>query len=238
MDKKGVALLCLFSIEVFSNTSASTNKFSFTGVAYDIKSNQILYHENHTVLLNDQLEYKTVSVQYIDNTGQVFANKALDFTNNSLSPNLIFNDTRAGSSVNVISENNMLKINYQGVSDSADAMIEVMPMMVVDAGFDQMLLKYWNSLLDQKPFDFQFLAPTRGEFIDFTLTSVFQDQSIVRFRLNPSNFILQLLVDPIMLTYDRNTKRILIYEGLTNIEEAKEGKITGSYYTARIEYQY
>jgi hypothetical protein len=238
MNKIWFAFMCLFSIDTFSSTPATASSFSFVGVAHDVKSNQILYQESHSVVLNDERAYKTSSVQYTDEAGQIFANKSLDFTDSLLAPDVYFNDTRVGTSVKVDSKKSALTVNYQSASDRAEAVIKTAPMMVVDAGFDQMLLKYWDKVLNQQSLDFEFLAPTRAEFISFTLTPISQNKETIRFRLAPSNFVLRLLVDPIMLTYDKSTKRILIYEGLTNIEEVKQGKPTGDYYVARIEYEY
>jgi hypothetical protein len=101
-----------------------------------------------------------------------------------------------------------------------------------------MLLQYWDVLIDKQTLEFEFLAPTRAQLISFSLASVFQDDAIIELSLAPSNFFLRLLVDPIKLTYDKVTKRILIYEGLTNIEKTKQGEATGEYYIARIEYRY
>jgi hypothetical protein len=80
MNKIWFAFMCLFSIDTFSSTPATASSFSFVGVAHDVKSNQILYQESHSVVLNDDSAYKTSSVQYTDEAGQIFANKSLDFT--------------------------------------------------------------------------------------------------------------------------------------------------------------
>lgn len=233
-------LLCLvfISSSTLANTPVNDASFTFVGVAHDIDSNAVLYKESHAVILNQEQKYKTTSVQYEDAQGEVFAKKSLDFTQNLLAPSVYFKDSRVGTLVEVESTDSGLNVNYESVSDSAEAMIKAVPRMVVDAGFDQMMLKNWDALLNNKPMDFEFLAPTRAELIGFTLTPLSQDEAVIKFRLAPSNFVLRLLVDPIKLTYDKQTKRILTYEGLTNIEEVKQGKPTGEYYVARIDYAY
>lgn len=235
-----VVFIVLLSYAMFASSSAveDGNSFSFIGVAKDVKSNAILYKESHEVLLNTDNDYARTSVYYADEEGNVFAKKSLDFTHDLLAPSVYFKDTRVGTSVEVESNATGLKVKYESTNDQAKAMIEAVPMMVVDAGFDQMMLKHWDALVSEEPLEFEFLAPTRAELIGFTLTPLSQDETVIRFRLAPSNFVLRLLVDPIKLTYNKTTKRILTYEGLTNIEEVKEGEPTGDYYIARIDYQY
>lgn len=234
-----IGCLSIFlSLSAFASTKPASAVFSFEGTAYDITTNDVLYTEHHKITLNDRNNYETTAVTYMDSSGQVFAQKSLDFTYNRMSPLVDFEDTRVGTSVKVIKHDNGLNVRYKSASDSASAIIKAVPMMVVDAGFDQMLLQYWDVLIDKQTLEFEFLAPTRAQLISFSLASVFQDDAIIELSLAPSNFFLRLLVDPIKLTYDKVTKRILIYEGLTNIEKTKQGEATGEYYIARIEYRY
>lgn len=233
-----VLLGFLLSLNTFSSVEGQVNSFSFVGVAYDVESNSVLYKELHTVILNAQQEYEKTLVEYTDVEGNVFAKKRLYFNHNLMAPDVYFVDNRASTLVEVETKTDTLIVNYEGRLDDASARIKAVSMMVVDAGFDQMLIQYWDKLLDNQPLDFEFLAPTRAELISFSLTPVYQDNQVIKFELAPSNFILSLLFDAIKLTYDKSSKRILVYEGLTNIEEFKPGKQTGDYYVARIEYRY
>ena len=228
----------VLSLNAFSSVEDNANSFSFIGVAYDVESNSVLYKELHTVILNAQQEYEKTLVEYTDVEGNIFAKKRLYFNHNLMAPDVYFVDNRASTLVEVETKTDTLIVNYEGRLDDASARIKAVSMMVVDAGFDQMLIQYWDKLLNNQPLDFEFLAPTRAELISFSLTPVYQDNQIIKFELAPSNFILSLLFDAIKLTYDKFSKRILVYEGLTNIEEFKPGKQTGDYYVARIEYRY
>ena len=228
----------VLSLNAFSSVEDNANSFSFIGVAYDVESNSVLYKELHTVILNAQQEYEKTLVEYTDVEGNIFAKKRLYFNHNLMAPDVYFVDNRASTLVEVETKTDTLIVNYEGRLDDASARIKAVSMMVVDAGFDQMLIQYWDQLLNNQPLEFEFLAPTRAELISFSLTPVYQDNQVIKFELAPSNFILSLLFDAIKLTYDKFSKRILVYEGLTNIEEFKPGKQTGDYYVARIEYRY
>ncbi|MFY0641510.1 MAG: hypothetical protein JXR16_10730 [Bermanella sp.] len=232
-----ILITCL-SFNLCANATNAVSDFSFEGRAFDLDTNGFLYKENHRVQLNERNQYTTSLVIYSDINNEVFAKKMLNFSANLMTPTVDFDDTRVGTTVDVIKADGRLNVRYKSASDEASAMIESVDMMVVDAGFDQMMIKYWDSLLKDKELEFEFLAPTRAQLISFNLKPISQNEEIIKLELSPSNFILGLLFDPIKLTYDKSTKRILIYEGLTNIEKFENGKGTGDYHAARIEYSY
>lgn len=231
-------LVVLLSVNSYANTNVVSSVFSFEGRAFDLDTNLFLYKENHSVKLDENHQYSQSSVIYSDVNDQVFAKKTLDFSGNLMTPMVDFDDTRVGTTVDVTKTDGALDVRYKSVSDEASALIKAVDMMVVDAGFDQMMIQYWDLLLNNKELEFEFLAPTRAQLISFNLKPVNQSEKTIELELAPSNFILGLLFDPIKLTYDKSTKRIMIYQGLTNIEKVKDGKGTGDYYVARIEYSY
>ena len=231
-------LITFLSINLYANTTNTVSDFAFEGRAYDLDTNGFLYKENHRVKLDERNQYATSSVIYSDMNDEVFAKKTLDFSGDLMAPTVDFDDTRVGTTVDVIKNNGALDVRYKSASDEASALIKSVDMMVVDAGFDQMMIKYWGVLLKGEELEFEFLAPTRAQLISFNLKPINQDEKIIKLELSPSNFILGLLFDPIKLTYDKSTKRILMYEGLTNIEKVENGKGTGDYHVARIEYSY
>ena len=131
-----------------------------------------------------------------------------------------------------------LTSGYDSLVDSSKVEIENLERAVVDAGFDLLVLKYWDKLLNDQKVEFDFLALTRASFYRFALKKEMIKESEVIFSLRPSSFLLGLIVDPIRLTYDVNSKRLMRFEGITNIEKVLNGMPTGNNYIARIEYQY
>ena len=41
------------------------------------------------------------------------------------------------------------------------------------------------------------------------------------FRMEPANYILRQIMDPIVLTYEKSTKRLIKYEGISNLNDNK-----------------
>lgn len=238
MNVISVILMALISFSLHANSMNVESTFTFEGRAFDLATNALLYKERHLVKLDKNNQYIHSSVVYSDSNDAVFAKKTLDFSDNLMTPMVDFDDERVGTRVDVIKRDGAIDVRYKSASDEASALIKAVDMMVVDAGFDQMMIQYWDRLLKGEELEFEFLAPTRAQLISFSLKPIKQDAATINLALSPSNFILGLLFDPIKLTYDKSTKRILIYEGLTNIEKFEDGKSTGDYHVARIEYSY
>ena len=112
------------------------------------------------------------------------------------------------------------------------------PLIVVDAGFDRLIESRWNTLRKVKELDFTFLAITRAQLINFEAIEIKANENLINVELHPRNFFINILVKPISLEYDQHTKRLLSFEGLTNIEEFKDGQRTEENYIARIAYRY
>lgn len=209
--------------------------FQFVGNAFDPNTGELIYKEHHKVSLNQNQEYLKAQVIYKDKQGEVFAQKQLDFSDALLVPKVSFTDTRSQVTLNIQRQQDVVMIQYQDQRDSLKADVRYQQKMVVDAGFDQLLLENWDKVLSGETLKFDFLAPTRGQLIGFSLIPTIQTDSIIQFDLEPSNFLISLLVDPIKLTYDKRNRRILRYEGLTNIEDISQD---GEYFVAKIEYEY
>lgn len=226
--------ILVFGFYIFC-LSFNVNGVQFTGKAFDMSSGKLLYQEHHKVTLGKENQYQETQVLYTDATGAEFARKQLDFSHALLVPSVYFVDTRSDVTLKIEHDDQNIKVVYQDSRDSLKANIRYRQKMVVDAGFDQLLLEQWEQVLNGNTIEFEFLAPTRGELIDFSLIPIAQTDKDIEFDLQPSNFLIRLLVDPIKLTYDKKHKRILRYEGLTNIEDVSKD---GDYFVAKIEYEY
>jgi hypothetical protein len=216
--------------------SVDGGELSFTGVATDVETGELAYTERHQIKLNEQGEYMASSVRYLGPDGQVFALKELDFSSGLLSPTLEFIDPRTDQrfSTRKTDGDLVLKTVESGEETIDRIEAELDNTLVVDAGFDQLLLSHWESLIAGEEKAFDFLALTRGSTIEFEVALVDLSGDLARFKVEPANWVINLLVDPIILDYDVESRRLVRYEGITNI--AKVG--TDRNYSAVIEYSY
>lgn len=243
-------LLALMASSVFLVVNAAENKMEnvdtikvpnsvvkFLGQAYDLNNNQLLYREFHSIELDAKGNRIQSTVEYRDADQNVIAFKTLRYDALGYLPSFKLTDTRSDYELKV----DTFDEKRIGISQKWQAHKETQKVnktqsraMVVDAGFDVYLMKNWQKLIEGEAQVLDFLAPTRSQFIGFRLERRFMNEQTVGFSLTADNFFIGLLVDPILLEYDRYTGQILSYEGLTNLED----NATGDYYVARIEYSY
>src|SRR5690606_41863725 len=91
----------------------------------------------------------------------------------------------------------------------------------------------WQALQQGKRVDFHFASAARQDLIRFRLEPQASDNNELVLSMRLSSRLLAWLLDPIELTYDKNSQRLLRYKGLTNIQDDN-----CTTYKADIEYLY
>lgn len=250
-------MLLLFSAQLRSQEKVHANAeaasvLSFIGEAYALDSEKLLYTEEHRIARDATGAYLTSRVRYRAPQGQLIADKKLDFRANVLMPNLNFTDLRNGSLLNVHLGKSLLLEKVSGnlaeqanggqaeqkLSQERIAIDDSDGPVVVDAGFDQLVLQYWQQLLAGESLAFDFLALSRGSLVGFELAKVSEDQRSVVLEIKARSWVISLLLEPIRLTYAKADGRLLEYRGVTNIAQAQDGKVLEDNYNARIRYRY
>lgn len=239
----GRLILLVFAMQAFLMPYASgTSKIAFTGRAFDPASDKLLYTEQYVVSVNNTGRYEEATVTYVDPKGKVFAEKKLRYGEVEISPELEFEDHREKSKLKVSftsPDQLILATTIGGKTDTKKVGKDKKLPSVVDAGFDRFVLENWGDLLNRKRVPFEFLALTRGELMDFTIALEKQTEKTVVFAIKPNNWLVGLLLDPILLTYDKDNRLLLEFKGVTNIERwTKEGSSTGENHIAVIRYEY
>lgn len=231
-------LLCLsFSID-------ASQLLRFEGRALEPESKTLLYTERHQVILDDQGNYISSFVEYLDPLGEVFAEKTLDFSKSQIAPDLMFYDKRHEERTTVTlqtssGEDAYIRILNERGAQREESRVDIdEDMVVIDAGFDRLITLNWPLLQEKKGVSFSFLAITRSQLLNFKVKKDAQTNQRVSLELYPRNFFIDLLVDPITLEYDLNTQRLMRFTGLTNIERYVDGKRSEENYLADIYYQY
>lgn len=212
----------------------------FIGHATDLDSDRLLYVETHRVQLDASAQYQEAEVQYRDAEGELIALKKLDYRPHVLRPQLAFEDKRDGSRLRVENQNARIALETeQGKQKSRDIVrFSREDLVIVDAGFDRMVRKYWQNLLDGETIYFEFLALSRSSLVSFKLLQKSLDSGHMELAIVPTNWLVNMLMDPIELRYERDSKRLMEYRGVTNIRAWEQGKLSEDNYHARIRYEY
>jgi len=239
-----LSLACLAGVAHATNVGTdklfiqpdTSQTMRFVGKAYDLKTNELLYVEEHQVELSSDSHYANANVRYSAPNGEVMAKKVLDFSYGMFAPSLIFFDPRHDQQFQTENKDQGLALSVRSGNSVENSFIDhkADEPLVVDAGFDRFLVDNWDRLVLGDELKFQFLAPTQGTSIRFNLSRVDVNDQRVRFKIEPGSWLVRLLVDPIYLDYSVNFRRLVRYEGLTNIRQNE----SEDYYTAVITYRY
>ncbi|MFT7184731.1 MAG: hypothetical protein ACI84K_000097 [Pseudohongiellaceae bacterium] len=238
----------VFIISLCAIVANANSELVFTGKAYSLDSEQLLYVERHSIKLNDLGEYLSSQVNYFDPEGQSIATKFLDFSDSQTMPKLSFVDKRINAKIEVQPFDKEQQHRVRILKERGDerkvseVKTEDKYTSIIDAGFDLYVMANWQKLLDGGAIEMEFLALTRAKYIGFKLEPAHLEKNAkmgqLVLSLRPQNFFIRLLMEPIYLSYDINSKRLIRFEGLTNLEMVEQGQGLGDNFVARIEYSY
>jgi hypothetical protein len=230
---KYILLAVLITIPVFSNQI-----YKYNGEAFDLKTGKKLYSDFHEeTYLNGK--HISSNINYKDPSGKVFAKKKIVFQKNEERADFKLEDFRdgytEGAEVNgsqikfIYRKNNSEELKEQTITSPENA--------VLDGGFDVFIRKNWNEILNGKRLTLNICAPSQMDCFKFAAFKVSEEKwkgiDAVKVRVELNNRILAAFVQPIIIHYEKETKRILQYDGISNINN-EEGKS----YVVRITYTY
>lgn len=226
MNTRFYTLLLILASFFFVHAKLNVKEkyISYQGIARDLKSNKFYYTEEHTETLDHDVLKETM-IQYKDSAGVVIAKKIINYTGNKVTPSFEQNDYRDGYMEGISFAGNKLIFKFRkNKSESVKTKsISIPDNLVVDGGFNYYIKGNWDRLVSGETKVFNFAVPSQLDYFSFRLYKESQKNDAVVFRMEPDNFVLRKLVDPIRVTYNMSTKRIVKYEGLSNIND-KKGK--------------
>tara|TARA_B100000809_G_scaffold52227_1_gene47546 strand:+ start:74 stop:364 length:291 start_codon:yes stop_codon:yes gene_type:complete len=81
--------------------------------------------------------------------------------------------------------------------------------------------------------EFDFAVPDRLRAFHFRIRRLSQSDEILKLRIEPANWWLRWIVSRIDITYDASKRRVLAYEGITDMRDEH-----GRRYRARLDFDY
>jgi hypothetical protein len=214
--------LCLLMIA--GPISAGDKIGGTVGLAYDLKSDELLYSETHCVSEDSAKR----EVLYQDAEGNLMASKLLDYSSGVTTPSFVQHNLYSSESIEVGFEQGMVSMEIID-ADSRETLksAQVQPSqklpIVIDAGFDSFVHQHWDSLVAGESHEFQFPLADRESLVELRIKSLgcsYLSETDQCFRLDVANWLLRILVKPIELGYDKEARRLTRFRGLSNIGDA------------------
>ncbi len=190
------------------------------GFARDPESKQALYIEQHWVRFDQSIPVERL-VLYRCMDGTPFARKHVYYQPSAQAPAFEFIDARKGFVEGMRYRQNKAALWYRppGSALEKNAFLAVQN-LVVDAGFNEFIRLNWLQLRAGKALPLRFAVPTRLQAYKFNLKQIgegrFSGVPSVTYQLKLSG-LLSLISDPIEVTYDKASRRLLRFQGLSNL---------------------
>jgi len=226
-----IAVFLLLS--TFCAHGSQSGTLHIEGKAFDLDSDQLVYTEEH--VLNGDGNHEVI---YKEPSGEIFAQKSLSYNNNPQAPDVEQVNSRIGEVIEVKSiDNNRLSASYarEDKQVSKSNTMAIPDGLVIDAGFNRFIQAHWDALRAGEKIAFEWFVPSRLKPVELVVEAKECEtpNSNACFVINPKNWFISLVLQPIRLSYDPEQKRLQQYEGRSNIA-AKDG----DYHKVRIEYSY
>ncbi len=223
--RKAILLgLCLLAI-----THAVAGDVSYVGEARDPESGARLYEEHHLLRETDGHPSERL-VLYRCAAGALFARKQVAYGAASAAPAFTLEDGRFGYREGARRDDEAITAFFRADAASAERSerIATNAPLVIDAGFDEFVRANWDALQRGDTLAVDFLVPSRLEALGFKLrrsgSGEIDGAPVSVFRLSLGGLI-GLFAPDIDVSYRDRDRRLMRFEGLTNIRADRKANI-------------
>lgn len=204
---------CSVPAEIFARAQT-------VGIATDLSGSTELYCEYHT---NE--EGKQTQVRYYRPTGELFAQKRLNYRHGAAVPEVWQKDERSGEmhEVRLVEQRWLLSYSENGDAKVKQKALSLKDVDVIDAGFDHAVRDHWRALVGGQSISLGFASTVSQRSLNLRITQRPQDQcpSIEAqakcFWVEADNALVRLFVDPLQLMYN-DQRQLVLFRGVVNIQ--------------------
>lgn len=220
-----------------SNSWDAVSTRTYKGEALDLKKRTPLYIEEHEEQYRDGAR-TFLATTYRDIEGRIIARRSVDFSKSTLAPDFQTEDLRSGYLEGAERVEGGVRLYWRKttIDPLQERIVAVPSPAVVDAGFNNFVQERWDSIMRGERLQMYFALPFTLDYYRFRLykdeEKVINGRNVAIVRCEIDNIVLRLFVKPIVLAYDTGTRRMVSYNGISNIND-EEGKS----HLVRIEYK-
>jgi hypothetical protein len=222
----GLALLPV-AVDATAQAAPATLQFE-EGVAHRPGSRVELYREQHWLRRAGTQALERL-VLYRCPDGTAFGRKRVDYRSSATAPEFVFEDRRSGYREG-LRRGATTELFYRATTHSPELRASERPAplaagaaeSVADAGFDEFVRRHWSALLAGHSVPLRFALPSRLRSMGFSLQRAGQatvaGERAWIFRLKLDGW-LGLVAPRIDVSYGQISRRLLRFEGLSNLRD-------------------
>jgi hypothetical protein len=201
------------------------------GTAWTPDRSEVLYREFHYAE-RPELDLPT-RVLYRNADGELMADKTIDYSRSEFAPAIAQFDYRNQAMVTTghpeAPDARIIRVEYQAHDSERMRSRDVSHRdnLIVDAGFDPYVRENWDALTGGRSVTASFLVPARLDSVRISVSETdaaecnASGENFHCFIIRPAGVlrVVSWFVDPIRIAYDSETRRLLSFEGISNIRD-------------------
>jgi hypothetical protein len=179
----------------------------------------VIYTEKHNATINAKGMYDNLQSEYFDKSNKKIATIKSDFAASAITPNYRFEDLRKNTTevVNLDASKKNIIIERTEKGISYKSKLDLESNSVAGQGFHNFLIQNFDKLVKSGGEVF-FVNTSKVDQFKFDIEVQSKEANKVCFKVVPTNVIYRTFIPPMILCYDSTTKRVISFEGLSNIE--------------------
>jgi hypothetical protein len=216
--------------------AASTSVEKYQGVAK--KDGKVSYIEKHTTTFGENGKVLKAETDYVAENGEMLGQISSDFTTNLTAPAHTFTDARSGEKHGIRYEDDkiVLFLQEKGEKEQTKKLSEDIAkggIIVGCQGLHYYLRENFDSFLAKKEIPVKMLIPGKLDYYSFLMKYVGEKDGLVEINVEIDSFFLRMFAPSLTIKYDKKTKHLMSYEGLSNILDSG-----GDIQNVQIKYSY
>ena len=231
---KRITLLAFALLFAACAAQADPQTQRFYGYAYDLATGKYLYTEVYREEI-DKDHWLSGHTSYYDTDGKRLGEKILSFASDPYIPVYTLSQPGVGYSegISSVGPDGVQMFKETRENGRQTGSVPKVGQMAADSGFHSYLYDHMPDLVAGKTLKFQFAAAGQLDSYSFRARKTgdiqFEGRAAIQIKVEP-NSLLRYMVDPLILTYDPQSRRLLEYRGISNVINPDTGKP----YNARI----
>lgn len=236
---RGMGLVPIARVVLFIALATSTgrlaaqdavpNRLTWVGEARDARTGELLYRELHEQAIEEGGVERLVT-DFAGPAGDLFATRVERFAAAGFAPEVELRDRRTEAVEGIRHRDGDIVLHRSRAPDflSEERRFQEPSLLAAGAGVDRLVVARWDALRAGETVRFSLAVPSRLRLMEFELAlageRVEHETPTVTFQMVPSNPLIQLLAGRIRLTYHRDLRLMLRYEGPSSVELAGGGR--------------
>lgn len=211
--------------------------WEFGSRAYDRATDELLYTEQHRQCRDEGGNPLRGEIEYFAPDGKPIGYKWLDYAPGSVAPDFELHNELAEYREGARRTGGKIELSRtdRGASEETRRIPEPRGNFVIDSGFDEFVRQNLDVLRSGKSLRLTLVVPGRLDAYRFRAGKfdavTHRGRSAWKITVEHDSMLVRFLVDPITLYYDAETRRLLEFQGISNMADSE-----GENFDTRIEY--